>query len=198
MTISLARFALRNCYAWQQTVFTFLLALAVGLITLGQARAMKIQEVVSPGGIKAWLVEEHAVPLVAIQFAFKGGAAQDNAGKEGTAYFLSGMLDEGAGDLTSLQYQERIEQLAVRITYDANRDTFTGSFQSLTKNRTESLELLKLALTKPRFDKDAIERIRGQDPHQSEIRRQGPRQTCVSRLVQIGLWRSSLRRSGQG
>jgi zinc protease len=123
---------------------------------------MNIQEVTSPGGIKAWLVEEHSVPLVAIRFAFEGGTAQDPDGKPGVANFLTAMLDEGAGDLKSEQFQERMEELAMRMSYSEGRDTFYGSFQTLSENRDESLELLRLALAKPRFDEVALERIRKQ------------------------------------
>ena len=38
---------------------------------------MKIQAVTSPKGIEAWLVEEHGLPMVAMQFAFIGGSCQD-------------------------------------------------------------------------------------------------------------------------
>ncbi|HEU0018251.1 MAG TPA: insulinase family protein, partial [Methyloceanibacter sp.] len=65
------------------------------------ADAMDIKRVMSPGGIEAWLVESHANPLIAMRFAFRGGAAQDPDNKHGLAYFVSGMMDEGAGDLNS-------------------------------------------------------------------------------------------------
>ena len=69
------------------------------------ANAMKIQTVKSPGGIEAWLVEEHAVPMMAMRFAFDGGSSQDPDGKEGVANFVTAMLDEGAGDLVSRDFQ---------------------------------------------------------------------------------------------
>lgn len=127
-----------------------------------QKSTMKIQVVTSPGGIKAWLVEEHSVPLIALRFAFSGGSAQDPDGKEGVANFLTSMLDEGAGELDSAAFQERMEELAVRMSFQDGRDTFYGNFQSLTQNRDKAIELLRLALTKPRFDKSAVERIRAQ------------------------------------
>ena len=52
------------------------------------ARAAAVQEIVSPSGIKAWLVEDYTVPVVALNIAFRGGAAQDPAGKEGLANFM--------------------------------------------------------------------------------------------------------------
>lgn len=143
--------------------------LALSLITLfilfglmRPASAMDIKQVKSPGGIEAWLVESHQVPLVSLRFAFAGGSVQDPEGKAGVAHFVSSMLDEGAGDLDSSAYQERMEDIAMRLSFDDSRDTFYGSFSTLTKNRDEAVELLKLALTKPRFDQEAVDRIRRQ------------------------------------
>jgi zinc protease len=124
---------------------------------------MKVQEVKSPGGIGAWLVESHKVPLIAMRFAFDdGGSTQDPEGKEGLANFLASMLDEGAGTLLAKQFQERMEELAMRMSFNDGRDAFYGNFETLTENRDEAAKLLALALTKPRFDAEAIERMRKQ------------------------------------
>lgn len=139
-----------------------ILLLALNVFIARPAQAMKIQQVKSPGGIEAWLVEERKVPLMAMRFLFEGGSSQDLPGREGTANFLSAMLDEGAGDLTALQFQQRMEELAVRLSFEDGRDAFYGSFETLTANRPQAVELLKLALTRPRFDADAIERVRAQ------------------------------------
>ena len=139
------------------------LALVALLTTIsGPAHAMKIQKIKSPGGIEAWLVEEHAVPMMAMRFAFEGGSAQDPVGKEGVANFLTAMLDEGAGELTSRAFQERMEDLSMRMSYEDAKDGFYGNFETLTANRDEAVELLKLAINNPRFDPDAVERIRQQ------------------------------------
>ncbi len=126
------------------------------------AHAMKIQEVTTKSGIKAWLVEEHAVPLVAMRFAFEGGSAQDPAGKEGLANFLTGMMDEGAGDLESHAFQKRMEDIAMRMSFEDSKDFLYGSFETLSENRKAAVELLKLVVNKPRFDNEAVERIRSQ------------------------------------
>jgi zinc protease len=143
-------------------VFLGLLAFVALLIPSSKAQAMKIQVVKSPGGITAWLVEERSVPLIALRFAFEGGTAQDPQGKEGLSNFLAGMLDEGAGDLTAKQFQERVEEIAMRMSFEDSRDAFYGSFETLTENRDKAAALLALALGKPRFDADAVERVRGQ------------------------------------
>jgi zinc protease len=141
-----------------------LAAAVLSVLTLHSdpAFAMKIQEVRSPGGIKAWLVEEHSVPLMALRFSFEGGNAQDPPGKEGLANFLTAMMDEGAGDLPSLKFQERMEEIAMRMSFEDSRDALYGSFETLSMNREAAVELLRLAITRPRFDGDAVDRIRGQ------------------------------------
>ncbi|MGE5511153.1 MAG: M16 family metallopeptidase [Bacteroidota bacterium] len=150
---------------WQRhaaaTLFSALL-LALFMLPANRAHAMKIQSIKSPSGIEAWLVEEHSVPLMAMRFVFEGGSSQDPVGKEGLANFLSAMLDEGAGDLSSTAFQERMEELAVRMSFDDTRDSFFGSFETLTANRDAATDMLRLALTKPRFDADAVERVKRQ------------------------------------
>jgi zinc protease len=138
------------------------LTLLLLVTSIRPAHAMKIQSVKSPGGIEAWLVEDHSVPLMALKFAFEGGNSQDPVGKEGLANFITAMMDEGAGDLTSEQFQERMEDIAMRMSFEDAKDAMHGSFETLTVNRDAAIELLRLAVTKPRFDATAVERIRGQ------------------------------------
>ena len=126
------------------------------------ARAVEIQRVVSPDGVEAWLVEDHTLPIIALSFSMTGGAATDPAGKEGLANMVSGLLDEGAGDLDSQAFRRKLEDLSISLSFSASQDTFTGSLKSLTRNRDEAFDLFRLALTKPRFDDAAVERIRAQ------------------------------------
>jgi zinc protease len=140
----------------------FLAVFVLLVFSVLPAGAIAIKEVKSKAGITAWLVEDHTNPLIAMQFSFAGGAANDPGGKEGTAYFVTGMLDEGAGDLDSAAFQARRDELNMKMSFDANLDTFEGSFQTLTDKRDDSFALLKLALTKPRFDKEPLDRVRDQ------------------------------------
>ena len=131
-------------------------------ISFSAASAIEIKEVTSPGGIKAWLVENKDVPLIAMNFSFEGGSTSDPVGKEGTAHFLTGMMDEGAGDLDSASFQALRDELAVRINFDSGMDQFEGSLQTLSKNRALAFDLLKKVLTAPHFEKAAMERVRQQ------------------------------------
>jgi zinc protease len=146
--------------------FAFAGALTMGALGLFGAQqtlaATEIQEVTSPGGITAWLVEEHALPFIVIEAAWEGGTLQDPSDKTGLGYMMAGLLNEGAGDLDSQAFQGEMERLATSISFGASRDSLSLSFKTLTQNRNEAQELLRLSLTDPRFDQDAIERIRGQ------------------------------------
>jgi zinc protease len=126
------------------------------------AGATTIERVVSPGGIVAWLVHEPAVPMIAVDFAFAGGAAQDPLGKGGTANFVASLLDEGAGDLDSKAFSDRLERKAIEMSFSAERDSVRGGLRTLTENRDEAFDLLRLALTAPRFDASDVELNRAQ------------------------------------
>ena len=126
------------------------------------AGAVPVERIVSRGGIVAWLVREPSVPLVTLEFAFLGGASQDPAAKPGTANMVSQLLDEGAGELDAKTFQQRLEERAIELTFSATRDFFRGTLRMLREHRPEAVELLKLAIGAPRFDPEAVERIRAQ------------------------------------
>ena len=139
-----------------------LVFLGLFLASAAQANAFTIQEVTSPGGIKAWLVEEHAIPLLAMNYSFRGGTELEPADKLGVSYFLTGMLDEGAGDMLSAEFQKKRDELAFRMSFESGSDFFEGGFQTLTRNRDAATDLLKLAITAPRFDAEPLARVRQQ------------------------------------
>jgi len=143
--------------------------LLVGLVTVGPVQAnhggdhtVNVQRVVSPGGIEAWLVSDHINPIISLRFAFRGGASLDPVGKEGLANLASSLLDEGAGDLDSQTFQRRLEDLSVTIRFEAGRDTFQGRLKTLSENKDQAFAMLAVALNKPRFDIEPVNRIRSQ------------------------------------
>jgi zinc protease len=135
---------------------------ALGSLASAPARATQIERVVSAGGIEAWLVHEPAVPLIAVDFAFAGGANQDPPDKPGIGYFVSSLLDEGAGDLDSKTFHDRLERKAIELSFKADRDNIRGTLRTLSENRDEAFDYLRLALTVPRFDSSDVEIIRAQ------------------------------------
>ncbi len=124
--------------------------------------AAKIQRLVSPGGIEAWFVQDATVPLIAMEYAFGGGATQDPADKPGVGNMVADLLDEGSGDLDSKTFHERLERRAIELSFSSTRDYFRGSLRMLKDNKDEAYDLLRMALTSPHFEATDVERIRAQ------------------------------------
>ncbi len=149
--------ALINC---RTVTLALLLCLAV---LNGQAFALDVQQVKSPKGIDFWLYEDHGTPVTSIDFAFVGaGAAADALDQQGVASLAAGTMDEGAGPFDSLAFQKRMDDLGAGVSFRAGRDHFSGSLTSLSATMPQSIDMLRLALTAPRFDKDTLVRIKGQ------------------------------------
>jgi zinc protease len=124
--------------------------------------AVNVRELVTPGGVTAWLVEDYAVPLISLEFAFKGGAVQDPFGKTGAATMLAGLLDEGAGDLDSQAFQRALDEKAIEISFHAERDHISGRMRTLVRHIDRATALLRLAINAPRLDEEPLERVREQ------------------------------------
>ena len=132
------------------------------LLSAPSQAAAKIQHLISPGGIEAWFVQDATVPLIAMEYAFGGGATQDPAGKPGVANMVASLIDEGSGELDSKTFHERLDRRAIELSFSAARDTFRGSLRMLKDNKDEAFDLLRLALTSPHFESVDVERIRAQ------------------------------------
>jgi len=137
------------------------LTLALALPAPASASA-KIQHLISPGGIEAWFVQDATVPLIAMEYAFAGGAAQDPAEKPGVGNMVASLIDEGSGDLDSKAFHERLDRRAIELNFSVTRDYFRGSLRMLKDNRDEAFDLLHLALTSSHLDATDVERIRSQ------------------------------------
>ncbi len=137
-----------------------LLALCL-FATTAQAE-IDIKEVTSPGGIDAWVVEEPSIPFVSIEIRFRGSASLDLPGKRGATNLMTGLIEEGSGEMTAQEFQTAREALAARFSFRAYDDTLSISASVLTENRDAALALLRQALTDPTFEQDALDRVRAQ------------------------------------
>ncbi|RDW12075.1 M16 family metallopeptidase [Paracoccus thiocyanatus] len=126
------------------------------------ARAIDIQQITSPGGTRAWLVEDHSIPFTALSLMFRGGASLDAPGKRGEMSLMTALLEEGSGQMDSVQYAEAVEGLGAQFRFDVGDDALTVSARMLTENRDQAAELLRQALAEPRFNPGAVERVRAQ------------------------------------
>ena len=145
--------------------FALLVAACLAIAPLSSTpshAAAKIQHLISPGGIEAWFVQDATVPLIAMEYAFGGGATQDPADKAGVGNLVADLLDEGSGDLDSKTFHERLDRRAIELSFNSTRDYFRGSLRMLKDNRDEAFDLLRMSLTSPHFETADVERIRAQ------------------------------------
>ena len=139
-----------------------LAALLTLFATLPLRAEIEVQELTTPGGIDVWLVEEHAIPFVALELRFRGGASLDAPGKRGATSLMVSLLEEGTGDIDSREFARRAEELAASFSYSAYDDSIAISARVLTENRDAAIDLLRQSIVLPRFDQPSIDRVRGQ------------------------------------
>ncbi len=138
-------------------LFVFLLSFPAQ----AQEKFLDIQEIKSPGGIIVWLVEDHSLPIISLEFAFKGaGSALDPLDKQGLARIVSNTLDEGAGDMDSQTFQKRLTDHSITLSFGSGRDHFRGTLKTLSRHKNIAFDMLERALTSPRFDEDPLNRMK--------------------------------------
>ncbi|WP_234685080.1 M16 family metallopeptidase [Bradyrhizobium monzae] len=140
-----------------------MIASAAPLATARTLAATKIKRLTSPCGIEAWFVRDSTVPLIAMEFAFAGGATQDPADKPGVGHMVACLLKEGSGDLDFKTFHERLDRRAIELSFRSTHDHFCGALRTLNDNGDEAFDLLRMALTSPRFDPADVERIRASE-----------------------------------
>ena len=146
------------------------------------AEAARIQRVVSPGGITAWLIESHTLPLIRIAVAFKGGSSQDPADKPGVANFAEWMLNEGVGEMNTAQFFRAKKLLGAAEAKQLTAERQIISFSALSENRDASLELFRQMLVSPRFDDDSMARARAEISNSIEAPRLNPANNILNEL----------------
>lgn len=140
----------------------FALAFVALIVALPAKADVDIQEITTPAGINAWLVEDHTIPFIALELRFRGGGALDLPGKRGATNLMMALLEEGSADLDSRGFARSVEGLAASFKYDTGDDVVTVSAKMLTENRDEAVALLRASLTQPRFEQADVDRVRAQ------------------------------------
>ena len=132
----------------------------------------RVEEVTSPGGVHAYLLSDACIPAVALSLHFRGGGAStDPVDRLGLAQMAAWLLDEGAGSYDSQAFQSELEDNAIRLSFDVDRDGLTGELMTLNVTRDHAFELLRLALMEPRFDEEPVARVKSQ--MEAQLRRRG-------------------------
>ncbi len=143
-------------------LFAPILAFAWALLAPVLAHAVNVKSLDMGKNVQVWYVEDHTLPMISLTASLPAGSAYDPRDKPGLASFTAALLNEGAGNYKAYEYQSRLSDRAIRLSFSTQRDYLTISLVTLTENAPEAFRLLGLALTRPRFDADAIARVRAQ------------------------------------
>lgn len=149
------RISASNCYNFAAAALLF-------MALPGAARALEVKAFPAPKGEEIWIVADHTLPMIAVSAALPAGSAYDPPGKEGLANFAAELLDEGAGTLKANAFQTALGNRAIRLSVTTDRDYLIVSLVTLSDNARDAFDLLGRALAHPRFDADAIGRVRAQ------------------------------------
>jgi len=149
-------------------------AFAAAIWAVPAAAEIEVKEITSPGGIDAWLVEAHEIPFIAIEILFEGGANLDHQGKRGAVNLMTALIEEGSGEMGAQEFQLALESIAADFGYDVSDDALSVSARFLAETREEAVDLLHQSLTEPRFDEDALDRVRAQVVANIRSRAQDP------------------------
>ncbi len=154
---------------WFFLALLFILALLAFLLFAGlharakdnQSSFIDIKTFTTPKGITVWYVEDKTLPIISLSFLFKNaGTAYDPNNKQGLTRMLSNTMDEGAGDVDAQDFQRQLSDNSISLSFESGRDNFGGSLVTLSRNKDLAFKLLGLAINAPRFDEEAVFRMR--------------------------------------
>ncbi len=148
-------------------------------------RAPDVRRVVSDGGIEAWLIEEKSTPVIAVSVLFKGGKAADPARLTGLSSLAASLLDEGAGRYPAEQFTEILSEKAIGLSFEATADFFMADMETLRKNKEDGFDLLRLSLTRPRFDRKTVRRMKEQMYAGIKARKGDPNAVAAERWAKL-------------
>ena len=174
------------------------IVLAAFCLIAPAAQAINIERVISDRGIEAWLVEDHRVPMISLQLAFRGGSALDPKGKEGLSQLVAALIDEGAGSLDSQAFQRILEENSIRLGFNASTDNFGGNLTTLSKNREVAFDMLRLSLAMPRFDQGPRDRVESQILSSIQAAAENPRRIASETWYRAAYPDHPYGRSAQG
>jgi predicted Zn-dependent peptidase len=109
----------------------------------------KVQTRTLPNGLVVQIVEDHALPLVAVRTVIEGGALLDPAGKEGLYALDLALLRDGTTSMNGEQLAQAIDQLGATVT--------PTSFTAITDELPQALPLMGDMLMHPTFPAEAVE-----------------------------------------
>lgn len=111
-------------------------------------------------GLQVWTVEHRELPILSAALLLRVGSAADPADRAGLAAFTVDMLDEGSGESSALEVNDRLARIGAQFDSEIGADATLLSVVSLARYAEPALALLCEMVTRPRFDPEDVRRVR--------------------------------------
>ena len=120
----------------------------------------KAEEFALSNGLRVYLVESHALPVVAAALIVRSGSAADPIDLPGLSAFSAAMLDEGTASRDALEIARDLEELGARMSIRSQRDASYITLRALKGNAAKAMEIMSDVVLAPSFPTSEIERVR--------------------------------------
>jgi len=110
-------------------------------------------------GVPVWIVQRHEVPLVQVALVILSGASADPAGKYGLSSMMASMLDEGAGDRSSLEIADAIDYLGGSLGTFSSYDSSGVGLGVPVARLNDALPIMADVALRPTFPERELARL---------------------------------------
>lgn len=141
-----------------------MIRLMAGLFLLVMSSALlagpNIERWDTSNGARVLYVAAPELPMVDLRLVFDAGSARDAI--PGVGYLTNALLEEGAGEWDADRIAERLEGVGAEMSTGSMRDMACVSLRSLTEEQAleTAIQTLSQVLAAPRFEPEALERLR--------------------------------------
>jgi zinc protease len=112
-------------------------------------------------GIPVLIVENHQLPIVAVDLVVKTGRDGDPIARAGLSDLVAAMLTEGTRDRSAAEFAEAVDSLAAQLTAQAVQSGTRVHLNCLSDTLPQAIDLLADAVQHPAFRPPDFERVRG-------------------------------------
>ena len=113
-------------------------------------------------GLKVYVVEDHALPVLSAQMVSRAGSEANPAREGGLATLTAELMSDGTTSRSLEKLAEDQELIGARITPGASMDSSNANLTVLTANTSKGLDLLSDVIEHPAFRAADLDRRRAQ------------------------------------
>ncbi len=141
-----------------------------------EVRLPRPQEAVLPNGLRIALLEDHKLPMFAMQWVIAGGGLADPEDRRGLMAATASLLREGAGERTSREIAEQLARLGSSLGASASPASGETviSVSGLREHFDATLDIAADVIRHPTFPQNEIDKYKSRFASQLQYQRSLP------------------------